>query len=368
MPTPPHDNAGEPSQGTPSAGSRRRVTLREVAERAGVSRSAASFAMTGRKDQRISAATVAAVRQAAEELGYRPNLNAKALRTGRTGTVGLVSDFISSTSTANALIRGAQRELRAHGALLFTVDTEGDERTERSLLNNLLDRQVDGILYASMFTREVQVPAVPAGTGMVLVNCVPAGDVAIPAVIPDEVGAGRFAAQALLDAGHTSGIHFIGVFPAGVTGGRQWHGWSPLALPDRLAGIASALDAAGVNLASKLATVEWDVSAGRAAVEELLASGVTVKALICVNDDVAAGALQELRAHGLSVPADVSIVSFDDSAVARVTDPPLSSIALPHEQLGRTAAAMLMDPGVRETVVRIPSAPPRPTSIAAPRA
>lgn len=330
------------------------MTLSQVAERAGVSRSAASFVMNGRTDQRLAASTIDAVREAAAELGYRPNLTAQALRTGRTGTVALVSDFVSSTSFANAMIRGAMQELLAHDTLLFTVDTQGSAAAEEALLTNLLDRQVDGILYASMFTREVTVPPLLANTSVVLLNCIAADGTAIPSVVPDEVQAGATAARALLTAGHRDSIHFMGNFPPGVTGGARWHGWSPLALPERLSGVEAELATAGCTLADTWTTTEWDAPAGRSATRALLDSDAIPTAIICINDEVAVGALQALRAAGLAVPRDVSLVSFDDSPLAQVTEPPLTSIALPQEELGRTAAALLLAGAAPQEPVRIP--------------
>ena len=96
---------------------RSRVTLAEVAERAGVSRSAAGFVLSGRRDQRIATQTWQRVERAAAELGYRPNLTARTLRTGLSGTVAMISDHISTTSLANAMISGAVRALGERGVV-----------------------------------------------------------------------------------------------------------------------------------------------------------------------------------------------------------------------------------------------------------
>jgi transcriptional regulator with XRE-family HTH domain len=214
----------------------RRVTLTEVAERAGVSRSAASFALNGRLDQRLSVETMARVRRAADELGYRANVTAKTLRTGRSGTVALVSDFVSSTSFANSMVRGALERLREAGLLLFTVDTQGDAEMERRFLDDLVARDIDGILYASMFTRRVTPPASARHTALVLMNC-EADDAAISSIVPDERAAGATAARLLREAGHDRDIWFVGTLAPGRTGGSAWHEWGPVALPRRLEGI-----------------------------------------------------------------------------------------------------------------------------------
>lgn len=325
------------SQGT---GGTRRVTLTEVARLAGVSRSAASFALNGRTDLRISAETSARVRLAAEQLGYSPNTTAKTLRTGKSGTVALISDFIGTTSFANAMVRGALQTLRAADTLLYTVDTQGDPDVEAKILRNLLNRDVDGFLYASMFTREVEIPPLARDAPLVLLNCV-SPDTA--AVIPDERAAGEKAASALLEAGHRDGIWFIGSFPPGFTGGAAWNGWSPLALTERLAGIEASLGAAGTALAGTISIeTDWDLANGRAAVSRLLSAKRTPSALICANDAVAVGAYHALGEAGLRVPADVSVIGFDGSILTEAVLPRLTSVALPYEELGKVAARLLL--------------------------
>lgn len=330
-----------PAPGAPGS---MRVTLTQVAQRAGVSRSAVSFALNGRADQRISAETVARVRQAAEELGYRPNVTAKTLRTGRSGTVALVSDFVSSTSMANSMVHGAIHALHDADTLLYAVDTQGDPALETRLLQNLIDRDIDGILYASMFTRTVTIPPLLRQVPFVLVNCV--ADLAgVTAVIPDEREAGRRAASAIVDAGHRERIWFVGQFAPGATGGAAWYGWSPLALPERLSGIQAALADVSTSLAGQVAIEDdWDAPGGRAAVAALLSGGARPSALICINDAVALGAYQALHAAGLRVPEDVSVIGFDGSPIAALVEPPLVSVALPHDELGRVAARLLLDP------------------------
>ncbi|GAA3026715.1 LacI family DNA-binding transcriptional regulator [Microbacterium dextranolyticum] len=348
-------------------GSGRRVTLAEVAERAGVSRSAASFALNGRLDQRLSAETMARVRRAADDLGYRANVTAKTLRTGRSGTVALVSDFVSSTSFANSMVRGALERLREAGLLLFTVDTQGDAEVEQRFLDDLIARDIDGILYASMFTRRVEVPASARRVPLVLMNCEATEGPAVSSVIPDEEQAGAAAAQLLLQAGHDRGIWFVGTFPPGRTGGDAWHAWGPMALPLRLRGLRDALQDAGTDLAGEVAIDDdWDVRNGFAAAQRLLADGVVPRALVCINDAVAIGVGNALRRAGLHVPTDVSLVSFDGGLLAAASDPALVSLRLPQVEIGRRAAELLLEHG-EARVERLRMPPTDGASIAPPR-
>ena len=169
-----------------------RATLLQVAQRAGVSRSTASFVLTGRHlDMRISDDARQRVLRAAQELDYRPNLMARSLRTKVTRTIALVSDTIASDPYAGRAIHGSLASAVAHGHLLFIGETEGDQVVEEKLISDFLDRQVDAFVYASMFTRYVRVPKQLRGRPVVLLNCLTRGaKTAYHSVIPDEVAAG----------------------------------------------------------------------------------------------------------------------------------------------------------------------------------
>lgn len=328
----------------PAAAERdRRITLADVAARAGVSVSAVSFVLTGRTDQRISQETERRVQAAAAELGYRPNLTARTLRTGRSGTVGLISDFISTTSVANDMVRGALQELDRRGTLMFAVESQGDPDLENRLLESLLSRDVDGVIYASMFTREVTVPTLPRGVPLVLLNCLPTVAVpGVPAVVPADREAGRAAARLLLDAGHRDRVHFLGGFPEGTVGSPRWHEWHPVALDERLDGLREGLAERGATLAGCTVVTDWEVREGYQAASALLASGVAPSAVVCANDRLGVGAVRAARDAGLVVPRDLSVVSFDGSHLAAISEPVLSSFALPQEEMGRRAAELVL--------------------------
>jgi LacI family transcriptional regulator len=150
----------------------KRATLLQVAQRAGVSRSTASFVLAGRHlDMRISEDARQRVLRAAQELDYRPNLMARSLRTKVTRTIALISDTLASDAYAGRAIQGAVGAAVAHGHLLFIGESEGDTVVEEKLISDFLDRQVDAFLYASMFTRYVRVPKALRGHPVVLMNC-----------------------------------------------------------------------------------------------------------------------------------------------------------------------------------------------------
>ena len=318
-----------------------RPTLAHVAERAGVSVSAASFVLSGRTDQRISTETSARVRAAAEDLGYRPNTVAKTLLTGKSGTVAFVSEFVASTPYATRMIAGALREALRHDTLMFVAETLGEANLERRLLHSLVDRRVDAFLYAAMFTREIAIPELLRDAELVLLNCT-SDDVDAPMVLPDEVSAGRSVVQALLRTGHRDDIYYIGDVPGASNGIPKWGDRIGLAVTERLDGIRAELADHGCSLAGTPPVKDWEPDDGRRAVETLISTGAAPKAIICANDKVAVGAYQALQTYGLRIPDDVSIVSFDDSELTEIVRPGLSSVALPHEEMGRLAIELLL--------------------------
>ncbi|MBO3749980.1 LacI family DNA-binding transcriptional regulator [Streptosporangiaceae bacterium NEAU-GS5] len=314
----------------------RRVTLADVAKIAGVSSTTASLVLSGRgRELRISDDVAQRVLKAADDLQYRPNIVSVGLRTGTTRTIGFVSDTVATSRLAGDMIKGALEAARARGVMLFIGETEGDPDLERGLLQAMHDRQVDGIILAAMFTRTIKVPKTITTAPAVLLNALPRQPSPLPSVVPDEVEAGRTAARALLDAGHRDGIHLIGAGP-----GRRDIPPGSVAAVERLLGIREELNAAGVKIASARVCRDWQPEYGLAATRELLETA-RPKALICFNDRIALGAYQVLDDYGLKVPDDVSVVSFDDHPLADWMRPKLTTVALPHYDLGRTAVDVL---------------------------
>ncbi|WP_030456071.1 LacI family DNA-binding transcriptional regulator [Herbidospora cretacea] len=310
--------------------SRRRVTLADLAEAAGVSRTTASLVMTGRgRELRISHDVEQRVLRAADELGYRPNAVSVGLRTGTTRTIGFVSDTVATSHLAGDMIKGALEAARERGVMLFIGESEGDPELERGLLHAMQDRQVDGIILAAMFTRTIKVPK-DIGPA-VLLNALPRPASGLPSIVPDEIEAGRSAARVLLDAGHHDEVYVIGAGPT-----LQDVPADSVAAVERLIGIRET----GLKIAGARVCPDWQPEHGLAATRALLADH-RPRALICLNDRVAIGAYQALGEAGLSVPGDVSVVSFDDHPIASWMWPKLTTVALPHYELGRKAVEVL---------------------------
>ncbi len=328
----------------------------QVAQRAGVSRSTASFVLTGRhQDMRISEDARQRVLRAAQELDYRPNLMARSLRTKVTKTIALVSDTIAADPYAGRAIHGSLAAAIAHGHLLFIGETDGDPVVEQRLIADFLDRQVDAFIYASMFTQYVRLPRQLRERPVVLLNCLIRGARPLHhSIIPDELTAGLTAARTLLEAGHRQGIYVVGHADKGVFASRE-----------RMTGIQEELGTAGVRLAGVVDCNWWPDSAYDA-VRQALVDGLAPKALICVNDRVALGAYQALREGGLAIPDDVSVISFDDSELAAWLRPQLTSIALPHYELGWRAVETLLGPSAEPGITRLAMPIRRRHSVAKP--
>jgi LacI family transcriptional regulator len=306
-----------------------RVTLTQVAARAGVSRTTASSVTTGRNDMRISVDAQQRVLRAARDLGYRPSLLARSLRTNRSQTIGLFSDGITADPLTGKMIRGSITSALLHEHLLFIAETTAAAGVEKRLVDNMLDRGVSGFLYASTYTRRIRVSAGLRAQPLVLVNCTARAGT-VPTVIPDEREAGRAAARDLLRHGHTDRIVIVCDSPPNVQ-----------AAGDRVFGVQQALAGQGLVTAGTIGA-SWAPQPAFEAVGAYLADRPRPSALICLNDRIALGAYQACRDAGLAVPDDISIVSFDDSDLALWLRPQLTSVAVPHFEMGRRAVEILL--------------------------
>lgn len=315
---------------------RTRATLADVARRAGLSKTAASMVLNGREGTRLSADAHQRVFRAAEELGYRPNLAARSLRTQKTATIAFISDVVATTRFAGDMIRGALDAAREHNHVLLIAETQGDEAFERHAIEAMLDRQVDGIIYAAMATRRLEVPSAVLEQPTVLLNATSADR--RPCVLPDDEGAGNTVATALLDHGHGDRIALIGRNKL-----KEHDPEVSMAAEARLRGIRSVLAEAGTRLSTEVSCSDWSPENGFTAMRALLRRAARPSAVICMNDRLAFGAYQAVAEAGLAIPGDVSIVSFDDDVIAAWLRPGLSTVALPHEQMGRAAVELLLE-------------------------
>lgn len=315
---------------------------------AGVSRTTASFVLNGRRDMRLSDDVWERVLESASELGYRPNLNARSLRTNQTQTIGLISDTIATTQFAGDLVRGATNAALEHDYLILIGETGGEPGVEERMIEAMLDRHVDGFVVAAMSTRSIAVPKLLQGRPTVLLNCFDPSENVL-SVIPDEYEGGRSAVQALAERPLPKRVVVVG----GVWSTPE-HPEGRYAGQERMRGILDAAQELGVQIDEVIETT-WSTEAGFVAVDELVSRGAPT-AIICMNDRLALGAYQALSTHGLRVGQDVLIVSFDNQELASWLRPPLSSIAIPHYDMGFAAVRALLK-ATPATTIRVPMPP-----------
>jgi len=316
-----------------------RVRISDVAAAAGVSVTTVSLVLND-VESRISQETRDRVRAAATAVGYEPSALARGLRRQRTKTVGLISDQIATTPFAGRMLAGAQDVARANEHLVFLVDTGSDTEVEEAAIRALTAQQVDALIYAAMWHRVVSADvSLPAGT--VLLDCRPAaGVVGFPSVVPDDREGGAAATRELVAAGHTR-IAYIDTAEEATR---------PLAADLRLQGYRAVLAEAGIAIDDRL-HVHGETShrGGREAADRLLdlPEHHRPTAIFCFNDRMATGAYTAIHARGLQIPGDISIIGYDDQQfIAAEQDPPLTTIALPHYEMGRWAMEVAL--GIRE--------------------
>jgi LacI family transcriptional regulator len=330
----------------PRVNSSSRPTLADVAARAGVARSTASYIINGVKHARVAEETRARVLAAVEELDYRPNAAARGLRTQRTLMLGFVSDHIAAGPYAGETIRGAQDVAWEAKHLLLIANTDGEAVVQRAAVEAMIDRQIDGLLVAAVAAGRVDVePLRGLSVPCVLVNCFSDEDV-FPQVFPDDERGGREAAEILLAAGHRR-IAFI-------NGARGVH-----AAEARLRGFRAALARHGVEFDRELAPYgNWWPDSGYEHACRLLELESAPTAIFCGNDRMAIGVYEALKERGLRIPEDVSVLGYDDMELAQRLRPALSTMALPHYEMGRWACERLLS-GQTQALRELLWCPPR---------
>jgi len=327
---------------------RKRVTLSDVAKLAGLSTSAVSMILTGRPDTRLSPEAHRRVHEAAAQLGYRPNIAARALRTDKTHTIAFISDYVATTRYASGLIRGALEAAQAAGHVVLLLETGGEPAREVQAIEAALDRQVDGIIFAAMRAREIFVPQVPTSSRVVMLNGTSSRFAM--SVLPDEYRGGVAAVGLLHRAGYADRVALIGHNQTTEQGLFRSE-----TVSRRLAGIETAMQAHGLAFLAEESCWEWEPEHGYALTRRVLRQPVRPRALLCLNDRLAFGAYQALSEAGLRVPDDVGIVSFDNDELAAYLRPGLTTIALPHEDMGRIAIRLLLsDEPPAEHLVEMP--------------
>lgn len=304
-------------------------TLSDVARQAGVSTATVSRCLNA--PDRVVEETRQRVMQAVESLGYVPNFGARAMAAKRTFTIGAIIPTMENAIFARGL-QAFQEELHASGYTLLVASSAYRPEVEEEQIRALVARGADGLLLIGHdrdpaihdYLRRQGVPAMVAWTF--------ADGLDRPAIGFDNRAAMARLAAEVLARGHRR----IGV----ISGLRQGNDRAR----HRVEGVQDAMAEVGLA-AAELAVEEapYEIEHGAAALDRLLTRVPGLTAVICGNDVLATGALRRARELGLAVPGDLSITGFDDIELARITVPALTTVHVPHREMGRKAARALIE-------------------------
>lgn len=321
------------------------VGIKDVAREAGVSVTTVSHILNDVDFARASDKTRERVKSTAERLGYGPNRIARSLRRQQSEMIGLLSEEIATTPHAGRIILGAQEAARKRGLTLVLINTSREQRDIQRDTDALLRQQVDGVLYATMYHREIELPRSLRSVPTVLIDST-SEDGSIPSVVPDEEGGAYVAVNELVGHGHRR-IGFI------------TNSEDVPATRGRLAGYRRALADAGLEFNPRLVVAEQsETPGGYKAAVEVLGRIDRPTGLFCYNDRMAMGAYRAAAELGLHIPVDLSIVGFDNQElIAEGLYPALTTVALPHYEMGEWALGALADLIQSDTGVAAPSGP-----------
>lgn len=310
---------------------KRSPTMKDVGNLARVSQTTVSFVINNQSNAGISAETQKRVWEAVATLGYRPNAMARGLRRQRTHTIGFITDEIAITPYAGLIVEGAQDAAWESEKILLLVNTKGDPKIEQTTIEMLLERQVEGIIYATMFHRPVNPPNALREVPTVLLDCY-SEDRSFPSVVPQETQGGKAAIQHFIQKGHRR-IGFIN------------HPHPIPATKGRLLGYQTALEEGGLVFDAELVIADRsEAKGGYDGTMKLMGLSEPPTAIFCFNDRTAMGAYDALHSLGLHIPGDVAVIGFDNQEIiAASLYPPLTTVELPHYKMGVWAINHLND-------------------------
>jgi DNA-binding LacI/PurR family transcriptional regulator len=315
-------------------------TMDDVAAAAGVSRALVSLVMRG--SPRVSDRSRTAVRQAAERLGYRPNLAARNLASGRTSTFGVLLNDLHNPWFAE-IADGIHDAAESAGYQIIIANGRRSAATEDRAVESFLAHRVDGMILAGCRLPTRRIDGLGAKTAVVSVGR-PLRSSRVDTVNTDERLGSELAVRHLVELGHRDIAHIDGGRGAGAT--------------PRKAGYLAAMKAVGLGARCRVVAGDFTEKAGVHGIEVLLAADRFPTAIYTANDLSAIGALDRLEDEGLSIPADVSLVGFDNTALAALHHIGLTTIDQPRVTMGALAVHLLLERLDGRTAARQVVVPP----------
>lgn len=309
----------------------RQPTLQDVADSAGVHRATASRALNPATRHLVNTETAERVERAAQAMGYRPNPIARSLKTARSSSVGLVIPDLTNPLFP-PIARGVEDVLGGVGYNAWIVNTDNDPAREAAAVESMRDRNVEGFVFATARLEHPLLEHLAAeGMPMVLVNRRTLRP-DICSVTPDDATGVLLAMAHLVELGHREIVHLAG--PQELSTG-----------VNRLRAFRQALEDHGLVDAPERMVVcrSWTETAGADAVKQLLDDGIEFTAVLAGNDLLALGCYDALAERGMRCPNDVSVVGFNDMPFIDKLSPPLTTVRIPHYELGAEAARLLLE-------------------------
>lgn len=309
----------------------RAVTLREVAERAGVHPSTASRALNPATRDVVNDITTERVMEAAKELGYRPNSLARGLKTNKTFSIGMLLPDLTNPLFP-PIVRGVEDTLGSADYTLVLGNTDNDLEREAQLISSMMDRRVDGMIMA---TAQRQTPSIASliesELPLLLVNRT-LDDLTVPSVTTDDHAGIGLAVKHLVELGHTRIAH---------VGGPQ-HLSTGL---DRYRGFQAWMKILGLEVDPQLISfADWfHEDPGAKAFWSILDRRTDFSAVVAANDLIAIGCYDVLNDMGRSIGEEVSVTGYNDMPFADKLSPPLTTVQIPHYQIGVRAADLMLE-------------------------
>ncbi len=307
----------------------RRVTIADVASLARVHPGTVSRALNAKTQGQVNLETAVRVREAAKQLGYAPNPIARGLRTSSSMTIGVIIPDLTNPIFP-PMVRGIDSFLSPRGYSSVVVNTDGSDDAERVQFDALVNRQVDGFIFATGHSGpSMAAEAYRRGIHAVMVNRDSRG-VPYPAVVGDDAQGIRASLLHLQELGHERIVHLAG--PAGFSTSEI-----------RAKAFSEGCRELGID-GRTVATSAYSVDEGQRAMDEVLDdSAWHPTAVVAGNDLLALGVYHALRRRGLRCPEDVSVVGFNDMPFAGDFQPPMTTVRTPHFDLGVESARVLLD-------------------------
>ena len=309
---------------------KRKPTMIDVANQARVSQTTVSLVLNNADGARLSAATRENVLRAATKLGYRPGRRSGPEEAARTGAIAFVCDEISTDPWTAIGFDGVREKAWERGYTVSVMAARGDADMEAAVFAQIAGQPIAGLIYATINTRQIHSPKVWPAAPTVLLNC-HVGDGSLPSVVPGEVAGGHAATAHLIRAGHRR-IGYINGEP-NMEASRQ-----------RLKGYRQALATNDLPFDPTLVREgNWQPLSGYEGALELMRLPAPPTAIFCGNDLMALGCYDALRELKLRVPEDIAVMGYDDREIARHIHPPLTTVLLPHFEMGVAAAELLFE-------------------------